>query len=58
MFQQVYDPMGNAFLSTIVAAIPVLTLPYFIALHRHRVAQGNVRLGISAPGAACYDNPK
>ena len=54
MYQQIYDPMGNAFLSTIVASIPILTLLYFIALHRHRDAQGNVYLGISAPYAAFF----
>ena len=54
MYQQTYDPLGNAFLSTIVAAIPILTLLYFIALHRHRDAQGNVHLGISAPYAAFF----
>src|SRR5512137_2282407 len=54
MFHQIYNPMGNVFLSTIVAAIPILTLLYFIALHRHRDAQGNVHLGISAPYAAFY----
>ncbi len=54
MYQQNYDPTGNVFLSTIVAAIPILTLLYFIALHRHRDAQGTVRLGISAPYAAFF----
>ena len=54
MYQQNYDPMGNVFLSTIVAAIPILTLLYFIALHRHRDAQGNVHLGIAAPYAALF----
>ena len=54
MYQQTYDPMGNMFLSTIIAAIPILTLLYFIALHRHRDTQGNVLLGISAPWAALY----
>jgi len=54
MFQQTYDPMGNAVLSTIVAAIPILTLLYFIALHRHRDTHGNVHLGIAAPYAALY----
>ena len=49
MFQQNYDPLGNVFLSTVVAAIPILTLLYFIALHRHRDARGNVHLGIAAP---------
>ncbi|HEX6974847.1 MAG TPA: lactate permease LctP family transporter [Vicinamibacterales bacterium] len=54
MFQQTYDPMGNVVLSTIVAAVPILTLLYFIALHRHRDAQGNVHLGIAAPYAALF----
>lgn len=27
MYQQMHDPMANAFLSTIVAAIPILVLP-------------------------------
>jgi lactate permease len=54
MYQQTYDPLGNVFLSTIVAAIPIATLLYFIALHRHRDTQGNVHLGISAPYAAFF----
>jgi lactate permease len=54
MYHQTYDPLGNAFLSTIVAAIPILTLLYFIALHRYRDAQGNVHMGISAPYAAFF----
>ena len=54
MYQQNYNPLGNVFLSTLVAAIPILTLLYFIALHRHRDAQGNVHLGISAPYAAFF----
>ena len=54
MFQQSYDPMGNVFLSTVVAAIPILTLLYFIALHRHRDSQGNVYLGVAAPWAALF----
>ena len=41
MYQQNYDPLGNVFLSTLVAAVPILTLLYFIALHPHRDAQGN-----------------
>jgi lactate permease len=54
MYHQNYDPLGNVFLSTLVAAVPILVLLYFIALHRHRDAQGNVHLGISAPWAAFY----
>jgi lactate permease len=54
MYQQSYNPLGNALLSTLVAAIPILVLLYFIALHRHRDSQGNVYLGISAPYAAFF----
>ena len=54
MFNQNYNPFGNAFLSTLVAAIPIAVLLYFIALHPHRSADGTRRLGISAPFAAFY----
>src|SRR5437868_11265474 len=54
MYQQSYDPMGNVFLSTVVAAIPIAVLLYFIALHAHRDANGVVQLGIAAPYAAFY----
>ncbi|HUO96188.1 MAG TPA: lactate permease LctP family transporter [Steroidobacteraceae bacterium] len=54
MYQQMYDPMGNTVLSTLVAAIPILTLLYFIALHPHRDANGVRHLGIAAPYAAFY----
>src|SRR3978361_760139 len=54
MYQQTYDPLGNAFFSTIVAAIPILTLLYFIALHRYRDEHGNTHMGISAPYAAFF----
>jgi lactate permease len=54
MYHQNYNPFGNAFLSTLVAAIPILTLLYFIALHPHRDKQGSRHLGISAPYAAFY----
>ena len=54
MYQQIYDPMGNTALSTLIAAIPILTLLYFIALHPHRDAQGNQHRGIAAPYAAFY----
>src|SRR5947209_445318 len=54
MYQQSYDPAGNVLLSTVGAAIPILSVLYFSALHRHRDAQGNVRLGISAPYAAFF----
>ena len=51
-YQQNYNPLGNVALSTLVAAIPILTLLYFIALHPHKDKQGNRHLGISAPWAA------
>ena len=54
MYLQNYDPMGNVFLSTLVAAIPIVTLLYFIALHPHRDRHGVQHLGISAPYAAFY----
>ena len=54
MYQQNYDPAGNVFLSTLLAAIPILTLLYFIALHPHRDEQGVRHLGISAPYAAFF----
>jgi len=52
VYQQNYDPFGNVFLSTVVAAVPIAALLYAIALHPHRDKQGNRHLGISAPYAA------
>jgi len=52
MYFQNYNPFGNAFWSTLVAAIPIATLLYFIALHPHRDKDGKKHLGISAPYAA------
>ncbi|BAL26370.1 L-lactate permease [Azoarcus sp. KH32C] len=54
MYYQTYDPLGNVFLSTLAAAIPIGVLLYFIALHPHRDAQGVRHLGISAPYAAMF----
>src|ERR1700675_15064 len=54
MYQQSYDPLGNVFLSTVVAAIPIVVLLYFPPLPRPRDSQGNVYLGISAPYAAFF----
>jgi len=54
MFQQNYNPTGNAFLSTLVAAVPIAVLLYFIALHPHRDKDGVKHLGISAPYAAFF----
>jgi lactate permease len=54
MYHQNYNPLGNAFLSTVAAAIPIVVLLYFIALHPHRDKDGVKHLGISAPYAAFY----
>src|SRR5512137_3173110 len=54
MYHQTYNPTGSVALSTLVAAIPILTLLYFIALHPHRDQHGVRHLGISAPWAALY----
>jgi len=54
MYLQNYDPFGNVFLSTLVAALPIAVLLYFIALHPHRDQNGVRHLGISAPYAAFY----
>ena len=54
MYHQNYDPFGNALLSTLVAAVPILVLLYFIALHPHRDREGIRHLGIPAPWAAFF----
>jgi len=54
VWHQVYNPFNNAIISTIVAALPICTLLYFIAIHPHRDKQGARHLGISAPYAAFY----
>ena len=54
MYHQNYNPLGSALLSTLMAAIPILVLLYFIALHPHRDKQGVKHLGIAAPYAAFY----
>jgi len=52
VYEQNYNPLGNVFLSTVTAAVPIAVLLYFIALHPHRDKQGQRHLGISAPYAA------
>ncbi|HTE50666.1 MAG TPA: L-lactate permease [Kofleriaceae bacterium] len=52
MYQQDYNPTGSVVLSTLVAAIPILVLLYFVALHPHRDKHGTRHLGIPAPQAA------
>jgi lactate permease len=54
MYFQNYNPLGNVVLSTVVAAIPICVLLYFIALHPHRDARGVRHIGIAAPYAAFY----
>src|SRR5437879_1240064 len=54
VYHQNYNPTGNVILSTLVAAIPILVLLYFIALHPHRDKHGVKHLGIAAPYAAVY----
>ena len=54
IYHQNYNPLGNVALSTLVAAIPILALLYFIALHPHRDKRGARHLGISAPYAAFF----
>lgn len=54
MYFQNYDPLGNGLLSTLVAAIPIGVLLYFIAVHPHRDARGVRHRGIAAPYAAFY----
>ena len=52
MFYQNYNPTGSVVLSTLLAAVPILVLLYFIALHPRRDATGKRHLGIAAPYAA------
>ncbi len=54
MYQQSYDPLHSAFLSTVAAAVPIAVLLYLLALHPYRDAAGNSRRGIAAPYAAFY----
>jgi lactate permease len=54
MYQQDYNPTGSASLSTAIAAVPILVLLYFIALHPHRDKKGARHLGIPAPQAAFF----
>jgi len=54
IWHQVYNPFNNALISTLVAAIPICTLLYFVAIHPHKDKEGVRHLGISAPYAAFY----
>ncbi len=46
--------MGSAALPTLVAAIPILTLLHFVALHLHRGKHGQGHFGVGAPCAAFH----
>ena len=50
-FYQIYDPLGNVWLSTLVAGLPIIVLLYFLAIHPHRDSAGLRHLGIEAPKA-------
>ncbi len=54
MYHQNYNPLGNTFLSTLAAAVPILVLLYFIAIHPHRDERGVRHLGIPATWAAFF----
>lgn len=54
LFQQTYDPFGNPFLSTLLAALPLLLLIYLLALHPWRDKEGRRQRGIGAPKAAFF----
>src|SRR5437870_7921858 len=54
MYHQNYDPAGNVLLSTLIAAIPICVLLYFIALHPYRDSQGVRHIGIALPYRAHY----
>ncbi|HHV65198.1 MAG TPA: L-lactate permease [Peptococcaceae bacterium] len=49
---QNYNPTGNIYLSTFLAAVPIIVLLYLLALHPHKDKEGHRRLGIFAPYAA------
>lgn len=49
---QNYNPTGNYWLSVFLAAVPIIVLLYFLALHPHKSKDGEKILGIYAPYAA------
>ncbi|MHB1652287.1 MAG: L-lactate permease [Desulfitobacteriaceae bacterium] len=51
-YLQNYNPTGSFFWSTLLAAVPILTLLYLLALHPHKGKSGRRVLGIYAPYAA------
>lgn len=51
-YLQNYNPAGSFTLSTLLAALPIVALLYFLALHPHKGKSGKRVLGIYAPYAA------
>ncbi|MFZ5814584.1 MAG: L-lactate permease [Bacillota bacterium] len=51
-YLQNYNALGNALFSTLIAALPILSLLYFLALHPNRDSKGNLQKGIEAWKAA------
>ncbi len=51
-YLQNYNPTGWTWLSTALAALPIITLLYLLAVHPVRRADGSLHLGISAHWAA------
>lgn len=52
-FIQIYAPYGP-FWSTVVAALPIVTLLYLVAVHPHKDRDGRQHYGIAAPWAAFW----
>ncbi|TGE37740.1 L-lactate permease [Desulfosporosinus fructosivorans] len=51
-YLQNYNPTGNFWFSVLLAALPIIALLYFLALHPHKAKNGERILGIYAPYAA------
>ena len=51
-FEQNYDPFHRVWLSTLLAAVPVLSLLYLLALHPTKQKSGELHKGIAAHKAA------
>ncbi|ADY57294.1 L-lactate transport [Syntrophobotulus glycolicus DSM 8271] len=49
---QNYNPTGSVFLSTFLAALPLLLFLYLLAVHPHKTKDGRKEYGIYAPYAA------
>jgi len=49
---QNYNPTGDIYLSTFLAALPIIVLLYLLAIHPHKNKSGHRELGIFAPYAA------